>query len=65
MEITFREKLLLLESMQERVLKIDRLLPIFADDNWMSNQYKDERNCIVDLCTKLTGYNVDEFYKVN
>ena len=65
MEITFREKLLLLDSMQERVLKIDRLLPIFADDKWMEDQYKDERNCIVELCTKLTGYNVDEFYKVN
>ena len=35
MEITFREKLLLLDSMQERVLKIDKLLPIFGDDKWM------------------------------
>lgn len=65
MEITFREKLLLLDSMQERVRKIDCLLPIFADDNWMQDQYQEERNCIVDLCTRLTGYNVDEFYKVN
>tara|TARA_R110000868_G_scaffold220501_1_gene471757 strand:- start:316 stop:513 length:198 start_codon:yes stop_codon:yes gene_type:complete len=65
MEITFREKLLLLDSMQERVLKIDKLLPIFGDDKWMEDQYQDERKCIVDLCTRLTGYNVDEFYKVN
>ena len=65
MEITFREKLLLLDSMQERVRRIDRLLPIFADDNWMQDQYQDERKCIVNLCTRLTGYNVDEFYKVN
>jgi hypothetical protein len=65
MEITFREKLLLLDSMQERVRKIDCLIPIFGDDKWMEDQYKDERNCIVELCAKLTGYNVDEFYKVN
>lgn len=65
MEITLREKFFLLESIQERVKRIDNLLPIFADDNWMQDQYQEERKCIVDLCTKLTGYNVDEFYKVN
>jgi hypothetical protein len=65
MEITFREALLILDSMRERTLKIDNLLPIFSDDEWMLEQYTNERKSIVDLCTKLTGYNVDEFYKVN
>jgi hypothetical protein len=64
MEIEFREKLLLLDSIRVRTLKIDELLSIFSDEDSISNYYKDERNCIVDLCTRLTGYNVDEFYNL-
>lgn len=61
MEITFKQKQLILDSFSERVRKIDRLLPIFADDQWMTEQYQGERDALFDLCKSLTGYDVNVY----